>query len=105
MAVTCDGGTPFSARDGGCVEIDPSSYDRSCVSDSDCMAISAGMVCSSGCRGDCPTAAINVRERACYEQAIPQPRDNACECGSILAPDARCINGVCTYCGHAGDCP
>jgi hypothetical protein len=103
---SCEGGAAPSAPDGGCVAIDVASYDRSCASDSDCTAISVGMVCNGGCQGACPNAAINVRDRACYEQTIPQPPGGAmfCECGNLAAPDARCINGVCTFCQPPWNC-
>lgn len=106
-APNCDGGAaPYSIDAGRCVSVNLSSYDRSCASDSECTAISVGTVCNGGCRGACPNAAINVRDRACYEQTIPQPPggDMFCECGNIAAPDARCINGICTFCQQPWDC-
>ena len=32
----------------GCVNIDPSTFDRSCDADSDCMSAKSGMACPSG---------------------------------------------------------
>ncbi len=105
--MSCDGGaTPSGGLGGACVTIDLSAYDRSCVTDSDCTAVAEGMHCNFDCEGVCPNAAINVRGRACYEQALPQPyplgSTSFCECGGIPAPDARCIDGQCAYCGGGG---
>lgn len=91
--------TPSDA--GACVTIDPSVYDTSCSSDADCMSISSGMVCSSGCEGACPNTAINVTGKAHY-QAEVKPLSTvtakACDCAQDSA--VACIAGVCTYCPH-----
>jgi len=105
----CEGAeVPSGGLGGACVTIDLSAYDRSCVTDSDCTAVAEGSHCNFGCEGACPNAAINVRGRARYEQALPRPYPLGptpfCECGAIHAPDARCIDGQCAYCGGAGSC-
>jgi hypothetical protein len=94
-----------------CNTIDLSWYDRSCLADSDCVAVEVGGgICSGQCF--CYNAAINVRDRACYERSVPPPvvedapscrncffaADPSCD--RVYDPPARCINGMCTYCGH-----
>jgi hypothetical protein len=101
--VECDTGVgPTNYPDGdACVNVDLSRYDRSCKSNSDCMAVTSGTICRPGCEGACPNAAINVDDKARYFEALaplqvygPDP----CECGFIPAPDAYCIQGLCIYC-------
>jgi hypothetical protein len=91
------------ATDAGvCVTIDPSAYDTSCKTKSDCMAASTGVVCSLGCMGACPNTAINVRGKAHYEQALRPVSSTmaaSCGCGSQDA-SVDCIASVCTYCPH-----
>jgi hypothetical protein len=91
---------PCLAADAGaaCVVIDPSSYNRSCTSDSDCKFITSGAICAP--RGPlCPTAAINVNDWNRYWQtvsAVPQsPVPSACG-ESANGPRAVCIQGACS---------
>jgi hypothetical protein len=99
---TYEGGAfnPFGAA---CITIDPSTYDRSCISRADCMPIQSGMICSPGCEGACPNAAINVNGKKRYLQTIDTLPAFFCECGNEPISDVACISGVCTFC-RAG-CP
>jgi len=100
----CNGGPgyccPCLGADAGaaCVNIDPSSYDRSCRSDSDCVLMTSGSICAPrGCL--CPNAAINVNDWNGYWQAVSAlPQSPApCRCGdSFDSPRAVCSHGVCT---------
>jgi hypothetical protein len=83
-----------------CVRIDLSTYDRNCNTDSDCMAITGGVICPVDCLGACPNAAINVSGRMRYTQSVAQlpPRsDIGCECGNLAGQLAFCNQRVCTY--------
>jgi hypothetical protein len=88
----------------GCVNVDPSAYDRSCTRDSDCMFIWAGMSCPGGCALACGlgNAAINVDSQACYEQTLAPLNaaslDTVCHCPnqSSGSPGPVCLQGVCT---------
>jgi hypothetical protein len=93
----------------GCVNVDLSTYDRSCSKDSDCMAIASGTLCPGGacyfcCGGN---AAINVDGKARYEQTIaplsgawsvvsglPTAVCHCRNCGASSGP--FCSHGVCT---------
>jgi hypothetical protein len=89
-----DGG-PFQIT---CVSVDLQAFDSSCNADSDCMAISAGTICPSQCIDVCPNTAINVDGKTRYDQILAQlPSWPSCECGFIAAPDAFCVQGVCTF--------
>ncbi len=107
-AVSCHAASSSYAN--GCVWIDVSWYDRSCVADSDCMAVEVGGVCRSY-ECVCLNAAINVRGRECYEQSLPPPvlAEDAGSCRDCQWPSepscagmvgvTLCITGLCTYCG------
>jgi hypothetical protein len=96
------GGNPdagdFTGPDGAtCVEIDPSTYDQSCTSDSDCILIKSGDVCSRDCLcGDSP---VSASEMSRYESALSvlPPPSLGCACGDFGG--AQCIHGECTLCG------
>ena len=85
----------------GCVNIDPSTYDRSCSNDSDCMLITSGAICPPvACL--CAKAAINVNESNRYSQTWQTvsalPRSSVpCRCGdSYNSPRPVCSHGMCT---------
>ncbi len=86
----------------GCVNVDPSTYDRSCTKDSDCMFIWSGSLCPGGCQYICGggNTAINVDSRACYEQALAPMAaaslDIVCHCPNWSGYTPVCVQGVCT---------
>ena len=89
----------------GCVNVDVSSYDRSCTKDSDCTIIEPGMWCPGDCAcGGCGGSAVNKDSQACYERTIapllPSLDDNcncpACSSESSAYPGPVCVQGVCT---------
>jgi len=88
-----------AASDGAtCVDIDVSTYDRSCQTDSDCINVSAGMICS-GYNCLCGGAAISASEQDRYSAALgsveagPGPY-----CGCPYFGGPRCIQAQCVYC-------
>ena len=90
-------GVPSSSQMAqGCVNIDLSTFDRSCRADSDCMSIT-NVACPSEC--NCPNDAINADDRLRYETTIaslPFKMGNCpCPSGPMLNP--VCTQGVCTY--------
>ena len=90
-----DAGPPPEDAD-VCVTVDPSTYDRSCQQTSDCIDITSGTLCSSGCL--CGGTAINVDGQAQYEQAISAlPPGEACGCPYFGM--ATCVQGQCVICG------
>ncbi len=85
----------------GCVNVDVSTYDRSCTKDSDCMYIGAGTWCPGDC-GCCGwNAAVNGNGQTCYEQTLAQVALNY-DCNCPLSPCASfddgpvCLRGICT---------
>jgi hypothetical protein len=85
-----------------CVTVDPSTYDRACASDSDCMAVIGGTLCAGACA--CPAnAAINVDGQSRYQQTISVLPPISFECNGCPpeAPRVLCIQGLCTYCPRA----
>lgn len=97
-----DGGTVAddAGADGGrCVYIDLSKFDRSCQADSDCIAITPGLICNHLCGG----GAINRGAQARYNKAIApiiQQPGWGSSCPSL--GKARCLPGsssrLCTWC-------
>ena len=82
----------------GCVNVDLSTYDRSCTKDSDCTFIGTGMVCPGACNCGPGNAAINVDGERCYEQAVAQVAlNNDCNCANWPTSWVPvCVQGVCT---------
>jgi hypothetical protein len=83
----------------GCVNVDPSTYDRSCTKDSDCIAISSGMWCPGACACCGGNAAINVAGQACYQQtvaAVQSSLNYTCNCPACRFSKPVCMQGVCT---------
>ena len=109
-ASTADSGSQ-SGDGGACVDIDLATYDTSCQSDTDCINVNAGSICS-GYTCLCGGHAINVDGEARYEAALssvsPGPGP-LCECPALGRP--RCVQTQCVYCpsfsGTAGPpgCP
>jgi hypothetical protein len=98
--LTCsDGKDAGSSGDGGtCVDIVPSSYDQSCTTNSDCIIISAGELCSNdGCR--CGGWSINKSDEARYEKAVPPVAPGAMQCECPLIGHPKCVHGTCHDCG------
>jgi hypothetical protein len=81
-----------------CVDIDVSTYDRSCQTDSDCINVSAGMICS-GYNCLCGGAAINAGEQDRYNAALAsvQPGPGP-YCGCPYFGRPRCLKAQCVYC-------
>jgi hypothetical protein len=92
----------------GCVNVDPSTYDRSCSKDSDCMTIASGILCPGDACSFCcgGNAAINVDGKARYEQTIAPLSDawsdvfglptSVCNCQNCAGSGPFCNHGVCT---------
>jgi hypothetical protein len=77
-----------------------SSYDRSCTTDSDCLAISAGNSCDP-CAFSCPNAAIN---RVAYPKYMADTANlpatlaeekGVCASSCGLEPGPCCVCGTC----------
>lgn len=81
-----------------CVTIDVSTYDKSCQTDSDCINVAVGTICS-GYNCLCGGAAISAGEQARYNAALAsvQPGPGPfCSCPYFGGP--RCIQAQCVYC-------
>jgi hypothetical protein len=79
-----------------CVNIDLSTYDTSCSTDSDCMAVLSGEYCAPTCQNACLNAAINRDGEARYWQTLEQATPQFCECGNYQS-HTFCNYGVCTF--------
>jgi hypothetical protein len=86
------------SADAGCTQIQASSYDQSCASDSDCLAVSVGdpcMACVFGCHVN--VGAISVNATAPYLADVKKtPASVAlCGCPSIEPTPVCCRGGKC----------
>jgi hypothetical protein len=90
---------------GACAQLDPTSFDQSCKSDSDCVAIDVGTVCVNGPSCLCPAAAINVVDQSSYEAELKAIESNVKPgpgwCGCPFFGTPRCATGRCVLCGGA----
>jgi hypothetical protein len=68
-------------------------YDQSCTSNSDCVPVYQGSLCSE-CR--CPNETINSAELAKYEAASNTPGQPPASCFCPAFPPPLCQQGVCT---------
>jgi hypothetical protein len=94
-----DAAVDVAATDGAsCVDIDVSTYDRSCQTDSDCINVAAGTICS-GYNCLCGGAAISATEQARYNAALAsvQPGPGP-YCGCPYFGRPRCLQSQCVYC-------
>lgn len=91
------GGDAFDDR-AACVTVDLSSFDTSCNVDTDCIAITTGVVCQAECFGCGNNAAINQSSEQAYESAtsLVSEGSSACPCPASGAP--RCLSGSCFLC-------
>jgi hypothetical protein len=96
-----------SATSGACVDIDVSTYETSCVANSDCIDVTAGTICD-GYECICGGAAINTSGDTRYQAALSSVRPGpgpACQCpylGRALCVWQGASSGVCTYCPSPG---
>jgi hypothetical protein len=87
----------YHLNDAGCLEVDLSTFDRSCDADSDC-AVVATVFCPGVA---CPSAEIRVEGLARFNEVFshlpPNPRGVRGECGPLFSLAQACLYGVCTY--------
>jgi hypothetical protein len=98
--VEADAGPPVDAT-AACVDIDLSTYDRSCNVASDCIEINSGVLCPGACM--CGGSTINKSGQARYDAAISSIQTTACPCPAQSPP--ACVNGQCTVCGFGPNQP
>jgi hypothetical protein len=78
-----------------CVNVDLSTYDRSCTTESDCVYIAAGTLCSDQCVATCGNVYVNVDGLDRYRQTVtPLPQQPVCNCPAQSLPS--CVQGQCT---------
>jgi hypothetical protein len=99
-AASSDGATVDAAASDGatCVDIDVSTYDRSCQTDTDCINVAAGTICS-GYNCLCGGAAISATEQDRYNAALASVQAGPgpyCGCPYFGRP--RCLQAQCVYC-------
>ena len=77
-----------------------SSYDQSCTSDSDCVAVWFGDVCTTACAGCEPNGAINVSSTNAYGTDARNATDasTVCPCPPPMGHACCSAQGVCGYC-------
>lgn len=95
------GGGSTGSTGGTCVTIDLSTYDTSCVGDTDCISVNGGQLCSGACL--CGGSAISSSEQARYESAISSIQNGVCPC--LYPGPVLCLQGQCTQCGFGPDQP
>jgi hypothetical protein len=78
----------------GCVNVDVSTYDQSCVQDSDCIDVTTGVLCPDRCQ--CGGSTINRSEQARYQAATASITGPPCHCPAEGIP--QCIQSKCTLC-------
>src|SRR5580704_16862607 len=74
------------------VDIDLSTYDRSCMTSADCIEITSGLICEGNC--SCGGSAINQSGQSRYDEAINSIVTGDCPCNFTGAP--KCLQGECT---------
>ena len=85
-----------SSDGGACIDLEPSMFDTSCTTTSDCVDVTLGELCDSGCL--CGGSAINVADQAKYNQlAAGVPPGEVCGCPYFGKP--VCAGGQCIVCG------
>jgi hypothetical protein len=103
---TTDGGTGDGGftNDAGvhCVDVDLSTFDTSCVTNSDCTVIQSGQICDGSC--ECGGSPVNVDGEATYQQDVSGIVFAGCPCAAELPP--ACVGNICTTCtGSPSDPP
>jgi hypothetical protein len=83
-----------------CVDVDLSTYDTSCQSQTDCVQVTAGQICTGSC--ECGGAAINASSYVQYMEATSAIEPAGCPCASDGEVD--CIDNTCILCGPGADC-
>jgi len=103
ISSSSSGGSSGSSSGGipACVYVDPTTYDQSCNTASDCEYITTGDVCEGFC--DCGGTLVNVDGLARYEQAIAGIVPGQCGCDPGLPPS--CVNHQCVVEGPDGGPP
>jgi hypothetical protein len=86
---------------GHCINMDLSSYDRSCSTDVECIPVSSGQQCDGQC--NCPNAVINAKGTMQYQQALGSISPGFCQCPATLS--WGCQGGQCVICPAGGPCP
>jgi hypothetical protein len=101
--VTADDAGQPSSDAAECVNVDVSSYDQSCTQSSDCIEVTAGMVCTGEC--SCGGSLINVDGQAHYNQATAGIVPATCSCTTWGEP--TCVQNKCVFCLGANQpgCP
>jgi hypothetical protein len=89
-----DGGTTTLPDGAVCVDIDLSSYDQSCTTDSDCAVVTSGQLCAKYC--PCGGSTINESQLGRYRAAVADVPTGECSCGSAGPPS--CVGGTCLFC-------
>ncbi len=86
---------------GSCVNVDLTTYDKTCNQDSDCMLVTGGELCPGSC--DCGGTPINVSGEARYSAATAGISFGGCPCAS--SGNVKCIQNQCELCGFGGNNP
>jgi hypothetical protein len=74
-----------------CVQVDVSTYDRSCKTAADCIYIQTGTVCRGDCA--CGNALVNADGKAKYMNTLEPLALLHCACYS--GPMVQCVQGQC----------
>jgi hypothetical protein len=90
-----------NAGDAGpaCVDVELQNFVLSCHTESDCVVVSAGLLCAGQCA--CSNSAISVSDEALYDAEVSPVKPGACPCAQPLPGALRCVQGQCAYCSGA----
>jgi hypothetical protein len=93
--ITIDAGPVPTLDASTCVDIDVTTYDTTCSTDEDCVALPTGQICSGEC--DCGGgSAVNVDNTASWQAATSGIVWGECECPAGLPPvcaQGQCVSG------------
>jgi hypothetical protein len=95
ILAACNGKLAGEGGGGTCVDLEPSMFDTSCSSDTDCVSVTLGNVCDGACA--CGGAAINASDQGKYSQLVSGIQGAGCFCPAMGAP--ACVGGQCTVGG------
>jgi hypothetical protein len=92
------GETSSGGGGGSCVTVDTSTYDQSCQTAADCIAVTSGQICNGDCA--CGGSTISASEQSRYDQAVSSIQTGTCFCPDEPVP--QCIHDECTLQGTSG---
>jgi nitrogenase subunit NifH len=92
----CNAATPMRAPDAAaCGVIQTSSYDQSCTTDNDCVAVTQGDLCDHQTCTDCINGTVNRRAEERYRADFAARLTTPVICPCPSGPPVVCRDGMC----------